>query len=145
MTLCTQKLCKVVTTRDNTTKQTNGSLVEIFTEGRKTLSYVTTILPGHMKGYHLHNVRAARYFPIAGKILVKLYSGSVKEEFILDADNPTTLFIPPFIATGIFNIGDVEAKLINFPSPPYDPNLITEQEEFTEEELEKTWKELNEI
>ncbi|MBI3335190.1 MAG: hypothetical protein HY001_01700, partial [Candidatus Portnoybacteria bacterium] len=41
------------------------------------------------------------------------------------------------IATGLQNIGDEEAWLINWPDPPYDPNLIDEQVEYTEEELEK--------
>ena len=57
-----------------------------------------------------------------------LYSGGPnwkREEHILDAANPTRLFIPIDVATGLENIGDEEGWLINYPDPPYDPALRT--------------------
>jgi hypothetical protein len=41
------------------------------------------------------------------------------------------------VATGLQNIGDEEAWLINYPDPPYDPDIKGEQVEDTEEELKQ--------
>lgn len=121
--------------------QENGFLIELFKDkqtGEKTEVYLTAAKPGAFKGYHLHRVRAARYVALKGKMKITLYQpgepGS-KEEHILDAANPTRLFIPKDIATGLENIGDEEAWLVNYPDPAYDPSLTDEQVEYTEEEL----------
>lgn len=115
----------------------NGSLTELYKEGEKTTAYLTTIKPGMFKGYHLHRVRAARYVCIRGKMKITLYRGKEREEYILDAQRPERLFIPEGVATGLQNIGNEEAWLINYPDPPYDPNLKDEQVEYTQEELEQ--------
>jgi len=47
------------------------------------------------------------------------------------------LFIPPNVPTGLLNIGQEEAWMINYPDPAYDPELKDEQVDFTEEELEQ--------
>lgn len=115
----------------------NGSLLELYKDGEKTVAYLTSIKPGKFKGYHLHHIRAARYVCIGGRAKIILYKPGTKEkeEYILDAANPQRLFIPKDIATGLLNIGEEEAWLINYPDPPYDPNLKDEQVEYTEEEL----------
>ncbi len=115
----------------------NGFLVELYKDEQKTTAYLTTTKPGSFKGYHLHRVRAARYVAIKGKMKIILYKPGTaeKEEYILDAEKPTRLFIPNNIATGLLNISDEEAWLINYPDPPYDPHLKDEQVEYTEEEL----------
>jgi len=121
-------------------KAENGFLLELFKDGDKTVLYLTTIKPGMFKGYHLHRVRASRYICIKGKgkITLQKPGESEREEYILDSQNPQRLFIPKDTATGIYNnIGDEEVWLINYPDPPYDPNLKDEQVEYTEEELEK--------
>ena len=134
MTLATLEPAKQVLTFDHNKKE-NGFLTELFKDGKKTPFYLSAIKPGAFKGYHLHRVRAARYICIKGKIKVILYKNKVREEYILDAKQPQRLFIPPNIATGLENIGDEEAWLINYPDPAYDPDLKNEQVEYTEEEL----------
>lgn len=117
----------------------NGFLVELYKDGGKTVAYLTTVKPGGFKGYHLHRVRATRYVCLRGKAKIVLYQPGKKEkeEYILDSENPQRLFIPNNVATGLFSIGNEEALLINYPDPPYDPNLKDEQVEYTLEELEK--------
>lgn len=129
---------KKVTTYDPD-KNINGSLVELYKDGDKTVAYLTSVKPGMFKGYHLHRVRAARYVPIMGKMKIILYRPGTKEkeEHILDAQTPKRLFIPKDIATGLLNVGEEEAWLINYPDPPYDPSLKDEQVEYTKEELEQ--------
>lgn len=142
MGLGTTQEAKKVTTFDHN-GQENGFLIELFKDketGEKTEAYLTAAKPGAFKGYHLHRVRAARYVAVKGVMKITLYKpgdpGS-KEEHILDSKNPTRLFIPKDIATGLENIGDEEAWLVNYPDPPYDPSLKDEQVEYTEEELLK--------
>ena len=131
---------KKVQTRDNE-RNDNGFLIELFKDketGQKTEVYLTAAAPGAFKGYHLHRVRAARYVAIKGIMKITLYKPgdpNSKEEHILDSKTPTRLFISKDIATGLENIGDEEAWLINYPDPAYDPSLVDEQVEYTEEEL----------
>lgn len=121
--------------------QENGFLIELFKDGEKTVVYLSVALPGAFKGYHLHRVRAARYVCLSGKMRIITYERQedkwVRSEHILDAENPSRLFIPKNVATGLQNIGNEESWLINYPDPPYDPNLKDEQVEYTQEELEQ--------
>jgi len=117
----------------------NGWLVELYKDGDKTVAYLTAAYAGAFKGYHLHRVRAARYVCVRGRMRIILYRGGPawkREEHILDASEPRRLFIPVNVATGLENIGDEEAWLINYPDPPYDPALKDEQVEYTQAELE---------
>jgi len=126
---------KRVTTFDHAGDE-NGWLVELFKDGAKTTAYLTAAKPGAFKGYHLHRVRAARYVCVRGRMKIILYVNGKREEHILDASTPERLFIPKDVATGLENIGDEEAWLVNYPDPPYDPALKDEQVEYTEAELE---------
>ena len=118
-------------------KKENGFLIELFKDGDKTTAYLSATFPGFFKGYHLHRVRAARYVCLKGKMKIIMYKEGKREEVILDASEPKRLFIPKNVATGLENIGDEEAWLLNFPDPAYDPELKDEQVEYTQEELDK--------
>ncbi len=140
MSLATTEEAKKVGTRSHDGSD-NGFLIELFKDketGEKTEVYLTAAVPGAFKGYHLHRVRAARYVCLKGKMKITLYAPgdpNSKEEHILDSQNPSRLFIPKDIATGLENIGEEEAWLINYPDPAYDPSLVDEQVEYTEDEL----------
>jgi dTDP-4-dehydrorhamnose 3,5-epimerase-like enzyme len=135
---------KKVTTRDLSGKE-NGFLIEMFKNGDKTEVYLSAAKPGAFKGYHLHRVRAARYVCLKGRMRIVLYVPNqrngktewVREEHILDVSDPKRLFIPKNTATGLENVGDEEAWLVNYPDPAYDPSLKDEQVEYTQEELEQ--------
>jgi dTDP-4-dehydrorhamnose 3,5-epimerase-like enzyme len=114
----------------------NGWLIELYKEGRLTTAYLTAAKPGAFKGYHLHRVRAARYVCVRGRMKIILYQDGARQEHLLDAREPRRLYIPPNVATGLQNIGDEEAWLVNYPDPPYDPELKDEQVEYSEAELE---------
>ena len=134
MPLATWEPAKRVCTFDHN-KEENGFLTELFKDGGKTIMYLSAAKPCAFKGYHLHRVRAARYICVKGRVKIILYKERKREEYILDAANPQRLFIPANVATGLQNVGDEEAWLINYPDPPYDPDLKGEQVEYTEEEL----------
>ena len=129
---------KIVTFDKN--KNENGCLIELFKKEDETLSYLTTLNSGCFKGYHLHKIREANYVCTKGKVKIILYDikNKIKEEVILDSNNPQRLYIPTYIATGLENICDEEVHIINYPNPPYSPKHleIKEQVEYTKEELE---------
>lgn len=137
---------KRVTTFDHGGTE-NGFLIEMFKDhaGEKTVVYLSAATPEAFKGYHLHRVRAARYICLKGRMRIILYvpqeeNGKttwVREEHLLDASEPSRLFIPKNVATGLQNIGDEDGWLINYPDPPYDPALKDEQVEYSQEELEQ--------
>ena len=119
-------------------KKENGFLIELFKsrDNTKTEAYLTCATPGAFKGYHLHRVRQARYICVKGKMKIILYIDGKREEHILSSENLTRLFIPKDVPTGLENIGDEDAWLINYPDPAYDPNLKDEQVDFTQEQLD---------
>jgi dTDP-4-dehydrorhamnose 3,5-epimerase-like enzyme len=131
----TKEPAKKVTTYDHGGNE-NGWLIELYKDGDKTTAYLTAAAPGAFKGYHLHRVRAARYVCVRGRMKIILYVGGKRQEHILHASKPERLFIPPNVATGLQNIGEEEAWLVNYPDPAYDPELKDEQVEYSEEELE---------
>lgn len=136
VTNVSEEIAKKVKTFDYKTKSENGFLIELFKDGDKTAVYLTSATPGAFKGYHLHRVRASRYVCIKGKMKITLFINGKFEDHILDSSEPKRLYIPNNTATGLENIGDEEAWLINFPDPPYDPSLKDEQVDYTKEELE---------
>jgi len=125
---------KVITKDLNGNK--NGHLIEIMKDGNLTTCYLTACAPGSFKGYHLHKIRSSNYVCVKGKMLIITYENGERREFLMTAEYPIRLHIPPNIATGLKNVGNEEGWLINYPDPPYDPDLKDEQVDFTEEELE---------
>ncbi len=112
----------------------NGFLMELFKDGDKTVVYLSAAKPGAFKGYHLHKIRAARYVCLKGTMKIILYVNGKREEHILNPGD--RLYIPKNTPTGLANIGSEEAWLINYPDPAYDPSLVGEQVDFTQEQLE---------
>lgn len=131
---------KYVVTKDHQGSE-NGFLIELFKDvsNTKTEVYLAATKPGMFKGYHLHRVRAARYVCLKGKMKITLWKPGTKEreDHILDATRSLRLFIPRNVATGLLNIGDEDAWLVNYPDPAYDPGLKDEQVEYSREELEE--------
>lgn len=119
----------------------NGYLTELKKDGQLTTAYLTVAFPGCFKGYHMHRVRESNYVCIRGRVTVILFTKHGRQELELSSSGGADkLNIPTNIPTGIRNDTREEAWLINFPNPPYDPNLTNEQVDFTEEEAE-AWME----
>ena len=137
--ICLEPLKEVVTYNER--KNKNGRLVELLKDGEKTLVYLTTILPREFKGYHLHRIREANYVCVKGIVKVTMYDlkNKKKEEVELIERVPVKLHIPTYVATGLRNVGEEEAAIINFPNPPYHPGHLEnrEQVEYSKSELEK--------
>lgn len=110
-----------------------GTVFEIF-EGANgywdspvVYAYQFSIRPGQMKGWGLHEYKDDRYTLISGEVVVLLYdarpdsptSGLVQKVVLSDrAQRQVT--IPKFVWHLSVNLGAEEARLINFPTEPYD-------------------------
>jgi hypothetical protein len=113
----------------------NGWLMELEKSGNLTLCYLTVAFPGCFKGYHLHTKRVSNYVCLRGSCTVILYT---KEGRLAHEMKPGyKLHIDINIPTGIHNRSDEECWLINFPDPPYDPELTGEQVDFDQAGVEE--------
>lgn len=117
----------------------NGWLLELYKDEDKTLVYMVTLNAFTFKGYHLHRAITARWVCIKGSVKVTTYewkdSQWILTETILNEGD--ALSIPPNMPTGIENLTDGEGWLINYPDPPYNPDMLDEQVGYTESEIVK--------
>lgn len=127
--------CKRVTTCGLDGKE-NGYLIELVKDGDKTTAYLTVTYPGSFKGYHLHLRRVGNFVVVRGRVKIIIVEERQKKEIILDETNPQRVMIPTMVYTGIQNIGDTDAWMMNFPQPAYDPNDKGEQQEMSLEKME---------
>lgn len=121
------KACRVVRTRDSS-GQENGWLMEIASSRdgwSKFLDhaqvYLTTVLPGKKKGWHVHHKKENQLTCIRGKVILGVKQGEKIEEIAMDAGQPTTVRVPRDIPICFYNPGDEPAYILNLCSPPYDP------------------------
>jgi dTDP-4-dehydrorhamnose 3,5-epimerase-like enzyme len=118
--------CRRVTTYDSERRE-NGSLIELVKEGELTRAYMTTVLPGMCKGYHLHKIRACNFAVLRGTVrFILIKDGHPCRYDISDAEH-RRLHVPPGVFIGLRNIGECEAWIFNYSNPPYDPADPNEQ------------------
>lgn len=110
-----------------------GSLVEIFRtawgidDHPVEHVYCTTIRPGVVKGWALHEHHEDRYFLLAGDMQVVFYDvrpdSSTHGEVLkitLSARVPRLLTIPTHVWHADVKVGSEEVVLLNLPTKPYD-------------------------
>jgi len=90
-------------------------------------AYEFTILPGRIKGWGMHELQTDRYVVSSGNIRVVLYDGRVEsethgriEQFFFTPSTGGLLMIPPGVWHADQNWGETEARIVNFPTRPYD-------------------------
>ena len=113
-------------------KDERGRLAEILKSDEAFFQkfgqiYVTTALPGVVKGWHCHKKQYDNFFCIFGKMRVGLYdarpdSPTFKEiqEVIMSFEEPILLKIPPLVYHGFKCIAEAESAIINMPTELYN-------------------------
>lgn len=94
-------------------------------------AYVSTTLPGVVKGWHCHLKQTDRFFCVRGKIM--LVTWDAREAFMNDGPlftfetkvleatrSPETVCIPPGVVHGWKALGNEEAWVLNLVSHEYD-------------------------
>lgn len=123
------KTCKRVDTR-TLDGDINGFLLEVASthDGwskflNKAQVYMTTVLPGKKKGFHLHHKKENQFTCIKGNVAVAVWNGKkISKEFYIGESNFLTIRVPKKHAICFYNFGPKEAYVVNLCSPPYDPN-----------------------
>ena len=117
------------------TGDANGFLVPIynlkegfFSSGKEPQQvYMTTILPGTVKGPHLHFIRTGFFTCIKGNVRVVLKTDEGYQQFLSGEDHEfLSVEVPTGIAAAVQCIGDEEAYMLNMPNPAWTPEMNDE-------------------
>jgi dTDP-4-dehydrorhamnose 3,5-epimerase len=93
--------------------------------------YFSSVYPGVVKGWHIHERMTINYACVSGGVKVVIYddrdtsptSGEFQEVF-LGADNYSLLQIPPKLWNGFTAVGSHTAIVANCATHPHDPAEI---------------------
>lgn len=109
-----------------------GRLMEIFRSDDEFFKkfgqvYMTTVLPGVVKGWHYHKLQFDNITCLKGMIKLVLYDnredsptkGEINE-FFIGEHNPMLIHIPPMVLHGLKGISPEEALVLNVPTEPYN-------------------------
>ena len=126
--------CKRVPTRD-ASGEANGQIIEVAKnyqdlrenvgkEDRRveTLVYISTVAPGHMKGYHGHTARTSTYVAVGGQSEIHALNQEAGELLIyeIDADEtPYRVITEPGYFLALKSRNNSAATFIGVPNPPY--------------------------
>jgi dTDP-4-dehydrorhamnose 3,5-epimerase len=90
-------------------------------------AYEIMIRPGRIKGWGMHQQQTDRYFIAAGNLRIALYDGRPDLEshgriaqFFFTEGTAGLLAIPPGVWHADQNWGKTDARIVNFPTLPYD-------------------------
>ena len=97
-------------------------------------AYVTTVLPGVVKGWHRHALQSDRMTGLKGETLLVLIDGrgdspthGALVETVLGERHPRLVLIPPGVWHGLKAIGAGESLVLNLPTHAYDVNTPDEE------------------
>ncbi len=125
---------KKFTTKDEH-GEVNGFLVPLFNihdnffaSGKEPQQvYMTTILPGTIKGPHLHFIRTGFFTCIKGNVRVVLKTDAGYKVFFSGEDYEyTSIEVPTGVPAAVQCLGDEEAYLLNMPNPAWTPDMNDE-------------------
>jgi dTDP-4-dehydrorhamnose 3,5-epimerase-like enzyme len=84
--------------------------------------YVTAAHPGQVKGNHYHR-SATEWFCViqgTGRLVARDVATGAQEEFLLSAEAPATVLVPPNVAHAVQNVGEGLMLLLAYADTPYD-------------------------
>ena len=94
--------------------------------------YFSSVYPGVVKGWHLHEEMTLNYAVVSGEIKLVLFDeradsptrGEVQEMF-MGENNHNLVKIPPLVWNGFMGIGIKQAFVANLATIPHSPDEIT--------------------
>ena len=122
-------------TTKNEEEQPNGFLVPLFNIHDKFFQagkepqqvYLTTILPGMVKGPHLHFIRTGFFTCIKGNVRVILkVDGEYRIFFSGEDHDYTSIEVLTGVPAEIQCMGNEEAYMLNMTSPAWTPEMNDE-------------------
>lgn len=116
-------------TKDLFDQHTNGSLTVVWRDWDDKLNlepkmiYTTSILPGEIKGPHLHNLRDSFFFCIQGKVLfIAKESNSNYIEIESSETHPKLVKIPKGIPSAHINLSNQKSTVLSLANVAWRPN-----------------------
>jgi dTDP-4-dehydrorhamnose 3,5-epimerase len=115
--------------------EVNGFLVPLynihekfFKEGKEPQQvYLTSILPGKVKGPHLHFIRTGFFTCIKGNVRVVLKTEDGYQSFFSGEDHGfKSIEVPTGVPAAIQCLGEEEAYMLNMPNPAWTPEMNDE-------------------
>lgn len=128
------KINSKINTKDRLNKE-NGFIIPIynindnfFEKGEEPQQvYLTVIIPGKVKGPHLHYIRTGFFTCIKGnaRFVLKTNNG-YKTIYSGENYDYKSVIVPKGVAAALQNLGDEDAYILNMPSPAWSPNMNDE-------------------
>ena len=94
--------------------------------------YFSSVYPGVVKGWHLHEEMTLNYAVVSGEIKLVLYderkdspTNGELQEFFMGENNHCLVKIPPLVWNGFMGIGIKQAFVANLATIPHSPDEIT--------------------
>lgn len=99
--------------------------------------YFSTVYPGVIKAWHIHDIMTLNYCVVSGTIKFVLYDdregsstrGKIMELYPGD-NNYCLITVPPKVWNGFMGVGTKESIVANLTDIPHDPNEIHRQDPF---------------
>ncbi len=98
-----------------------------FSDEPMVYSYEVTIRPGAVKGWIMHETYDDRLFLAAGTVKWVMYDDRPESptrgrlsELYFDEHHRSLLLIPRGVWHAVQSVGDVDSRMVNFPTAPYD-------------------------
>ena len=113
----------------------NGFLVplyniheQFFAPGKEPQQvYMTTILPGTIKGPHMHFIRTGYFTCIKGNVRVVLKVNGEYKVFYSGQDHEyLSIEVPTGVPAAVQCLGNEEAFMLNMPNPAWTPDMNDE-------------------
>lgn len=113
---------RVIPTRDADGKP-NGRLVPIWNSAYDSYDpkqvYVTSVAPKSVKGPHLHLRRQGAFTVLTGTVLIVTRENGEYRDRLCQASEPVTVHVPAGVPCAMYNVGNVEALILNMPCPAW--------------------------
>jgi len=120
---------EVLPTKDITDNHINGSLTVIWRDWDNILKnhpkmvYASSVLPGEIKGPHIHTKRTSHFVCIYGKVVFVLKkSDGTYFEIISDAKKPSMVHVPKNIPSAHVNLSNDISTVLTLADLAWKPN-----------------------
>lgn len=116
-------------TKNIVDKHINGSLTVVWRdwdniiENHPKMVYVTSVLPGEIKGPHIHTRRSSYFTCIHGKIVFVIRDDCNKyHEIITNSDEPVLIHISKNVASAHMNLANEVSRVLTLADIAWRPN-----------------------
>lgn len=116
-------------TKNIVDKSINGSLTVVWRDwddiikNHPKMVYVTSVLPGQIKGPHLHTKRSSYFTCVHGKVVFVIRDNQGQfHEVISDGSEPVLIYVPNNVASAHMNLARETSRILTLADVSWKPN-----------------------